>query len=132
MKKGAELEGFIQFVYSKLLANEDKGNVSVYKNYFYTGVSGVKHEFDVYYIEKSDMYDDMTNGCYFVVDNNGEQVLPLFISRKAAEEVRKNAKDGKNGVTFLHYASFYFWWEYLYFICCFTVIRLTNNIEICE
>lgn len=49
MKKGARLEGFIQFVYGKLLSNEDMKDVEVKKNYRYQGNSGVKHEFDVYY-----------------------------------------------------------------------------------
>lgn len=192
MKQGATLEGFIQFVYEKLLSNEEMKDVDVRKNYFYEGNSGVKHEFDVYYemkvaknihkiaieckdyqapVEKRDVSEfygklmdcpgvqgimvaqngyrptaeqyanhyniktittkelpnicqiaamdikivllpdketvgkpfwcimeidkdsEMTTGNYFILPDKNKKIIPLFLSKKAAEEVRKHILD---------------------------------------
>lgn len=49
MGAGSELEAFVEYVYSTLLANEHLRNASIKKNYVVIGRSKVRHEIDVYY-----------------------------------------------------------------------------------
>ncbi|MDR2570872.1 MAG: restriction endonuclease [Oscillospiraceae bacterium] len=46
MSNGESLE---EFAYSALLANENLKRVHIERNYIMTGITGIKHEFDVYY-----------------------------------------------------------------------------------
>lgn len=63
MKKGEELEGFVQFVYSKLLELNDYKNVIVSRNVRIKGKSGTTNEFDVYY-----EFDHLNLRCGVVIE----------------------------------------------------------------
>lgn len=221
MKKGAKLESFVQYVYSKLLDNEEMKNINVKRNYLYKGNSGVKHEFDVYYemkvaknihkiaieckdytspVEKRDISefygklmdcpgvqgifvsengyrqsavqfanhygiktittkelpnicqiaamdikrvllpDDETEGkpfwgimeidketrnttgCYLLLEDKGERIIPLFLSKKAAETTRQFLRDKDD------YKVYGIRKENLSFLC--DIYKLTSEIKL--
>lgn len=49
MKAGKEFEGYVQYIYSRLLQLSDDKDTIVSTNVTIKGMSGARHEFDVYY-----------------------------------------------------------------------------------